>query len=100
MLVFNVQISAQCTSCLINPTCTANPLAPALCPEVLPNTSQGIAYDTDVTFFIPQQFDNGGITVTLSQITITSISGLPSGLTWTACDADNIYDITSDPLTQ
>jgi hypothetical protein len=100
VLVFNVQIYAQCTSCSINPTCTANPLAPALCPEVLPNASQGIAYDTDVTFFIPQQFDNGGITVTLSQITITSISGLPSGLTWTASDADNIYDITSDPLTQ
>ncbi len=77
-----------------------SPLAPAICPEVLPNASQGIAYDTDVTFFIPQQFDNGGISVTLSQITITSISGLPSGLTWTASEADNIYDITADPLTQ
>ena len=100
LLVFHIQIDAQCTSCSINTACTVSPLAPALCPEVLPNASQGIAYDTDVTFFIPQQFDNGGIAVTLSQITITSISGLPSGLTWTASEADNIYDITADPLTQ
>jgi PKD repeat protein len=100
LFVFHTQIDAQCTSCSINTTCSVSPLAPALCPEVLPNASQGIAYDTDVTFFIPQQFDNGGINVTLSQITITTISGLPSGLTWTANEADNIYDITADPLTQ
>ena len=56
----------------------------------------------DVTFFIPQQFFNegAGLTVTLSQITITSVSGLPSGLSWSASETDNIFDITSDPLSQ
>lgn len=100
LLIFQTQSFGQCTGCAINSACTASPLAPALCPEVLPDASLGLVYDTDLTFFIPQQFDNGGISVTLSQITITSVSGLPNGLGWTASEADNIYDITSDPLTQ
>ena len=93
---------SQCAGCLINTACTATPAAPALCPDILPDATQGTAYDTDVTFFIPQQFYNegAGINVTLSQITITSVSGLPAGMSWTASESDNIFDITSDPLTQ
>ncbi len=93
---------SQCSGCIINPACTITPAAPALCPDVLPNAIQGEFYDMDITFFIPQQFYNSsaGVNVTISQITITSVSGLPSGLSWTASESDNIYDITSDTLTQ
>ncbi len=102
MFAFYTQSSAQCAGCIINSACTATPVEPALCPDVLPDGMQGAPYDMDVTFFIPQQFYNAsaGLTVTLSQITITSVSGLPSGLSWTASEADNIFDITSDPLSQ
>jgi hypothetical protein len=36
----------------------------------------------------------------LASITIATIGGLPPGLSATTNDADNIYEITSDPLTQ
>jgi hypothetical protein len=100
ILLVSFDISAQCSSCVVDPTCTASPAAPALCPSVLPNAIQNQPYDMDVTFFMPNQFDNGGINVTLSQIQITSVSGLPAGIVWTASETDNIYDITSDVATQ
>jgi hypothetical protein len=76
---------AQCEGCLVNPECTANPVAPALCPEVLPQAVQGEFYDVDLTFFMPQQFQDAGsgFNVTLAQITITSVAGLPAGVSWT-----------------
>jgi hypothetical protein len=94
--------SAQCDGCIINTACTANPVAPALCPDILTDAVQNEEYNIDVTFFMPQQFDDAGsgFTVTLSQIQITSVSGLPAGLSWTCNELDNIYDITSDPATQ
>jgi hypothetical protein len=100
ILSTSLKISAQCTGCVVDPTCTASPASPALCPSVLANAVQNEPYDVDVTFFMPNEFDNGGINVTLSTIQITSVSGLPGGILWTASETDNIYDISSDPATQ
>lgn len=100
ILLTNMKLSAQCIGCIVDPTCTASPAAPSICPSVLENAIQNQPYDVDVTFFMPNQFDNGGINVTLSTIQITSVSGLPSGILWTASETDNIYDITSDVATQ
>ena len=93
---------AQCPGCIVNPACTATPAAPALCPETLPDAIQGEPYEIDVTFFMPQQFTDpgSGFDVTLASITIATIGGLPPGLSATTNEADNVYDITSDPLTQ
>jgi hypothetical protein len=98
----SVHSFAQCEGCLVNPACTASPVAPALCPEVLPQAVQGEFYDVDLTFFMPQQFQDpgSGFNVTLAQITITSVAGLPAGMSWTASESDNVYDITADPATQ
>ena len=98
----SVHSFAQCEGCLVNPACTASPAAPALCPEVLPQAVQGEFYDVDLTFFMPQQFQDpgSGFNVTLAQITITSVAGLPAGVSWTASEADNVYDITADPASQ
>lgn len=102
ILLHTVFLNAQCEGCIINPDCTADPAAPSLCPSELPNAIQGEDYEIDLTFFMPNQFDDegSGATVTLSQITIISVSGLPNGISWTTNEADNIYDITSDPATQ
>ena len=99
---FTFSAYSQCEGCQINPACTASPAAPALCPEVLPDAIQGEYYEIDLTFFMPNQFDDpgAGVTVTLSQISITSVSGLPAGINWTASETDNTYDITSDPASQ
>jgi hypothetical protein len=93
---------AQCPGCVVNTACTAVPTAPALCPETLPEAIQGEPYEIDVTFFMPQQFTDpgSGFDVTLSSITIATVGGLPPGLSATTNEADNVYDITSDPLTQ
>lgn len=102
LFVISITAQAQCDGCVINPLCTANPAAPALCPDVLPDAVQGEYYDVDLTFFMPQLFTDAGsgFDVTLAQITITSVAGLPAGITWTASESDNVYDITSDPATQ
>ncbi len=93
---------AQCPGCIVNTACTAVPTTPALCPETLPEAIQGEPYEIDVTFFMPQQFTDpgSGFDITLSSITIATVGGLPPGLSATTNEADNVYDITSDPLTQ
>lgn len=95
-------LNAQCPGCLVDPLCTANPAAPALCPSTLPDAPVNVPFDLDVTFFMPQNFtDPGtGFDVTLSAITITSIGGLPPGLAATVNETDNVYTITSDPASQ
>lgn len=102
LLFQTVFLNAQCEGCIVNPDCSADPAAPSLCPSELPNAIQGEDYEIDLTFFMPNQFDDegSGVTVTLSQITIISVSGLPNGVSWTTNEADNIYDITSDLATQ
>lgn len=93
---------AQCPGCIVDPACTANPAAPALCPSSLPDAPVNEAFDLDVTFFMPQNFTDAGtgFDVTLGSITITSISGLPPGLSATVNESDNVYTITSDPASQ
>jgi hypothetical protein len=95
-------LQAQCPGCIVNPACTATPAAPSLCPETLPDAIQGQPYEIDATFFMPQLFTDpgSGFDVTLASITIATIGGLPPGLSATTNDADNVYEITSDPLTQ
>lgn len=93
---------AQCPGCIVDPTCTASPAAPALCPSTLPDAPVNEPFDLDVTFFMPQNFTDAGtgFDVTLGSITITSISGLPPGLSATVNETDNVYTITSDPSSQ
>ncbi len=93
---------AQCPGCVVDPSCTANPATPTLCPSTLPDAPVNVPFDLDVTFFMPQNFTDAGtgFDVTLSAITITSIGGLPPGLAATVNEADNVYTITSDPASQ
>jgi hypothetical protein len=93
-------VSAQtgCPGCSIDLTCTGT--EPTLCPSVLPDGQQGQPYDTDLTFYLPQTFPTQGVTVTLQQIVITGVTGIPQGLSWQANNANNTYVVTSDPATQ
>jgi hypothetical protein len=53
-------------------------------PDSLPDGYVGQFYDEDMTFFLPLDTLDGGVTVTFTDFHITSIS-LPLGLTW-ECD--------------
>jgi len=97
-------VNAQCPGCIIDLQCGVgiNPVEPSLCPAALPNGVQGQPYDENATFFMPRDFtDSGsGQDVTLNSVTVTSVTGMPQGLSYT-CDQPNCaYTITNDPVTQ
>jgi hypothetical protein len=90
LISFNTK--AQCPGCVIDQACTANPAAPALCPSVLPDGFQNVAYDQNITFYMPYQFTVSGFNVTLNQITVNGITGIPQGLDWqTSASPSNIF---------
>jgi hypothetical protein len=97
-------VNAQCPGCLIDLQCGVgiSPVEPALCPVALPNGVQGQPYDENATFFMPREFtDSGsGQSVTLNGITVTSVTGLPQGISFTCDQPGCAYTVTADPLTQ
>ncbi len=105
LTIINYQLSiinsyAQCPSCQIDNQCGVgiNPVAPTLCPSVLPNATQNVPYDQDLTFFMPRNFvDQGsGQNVTLNAITVTQIVGMPAGLTYSCDQPGCAYTVTAD----
>jgi hypothetical protein len=96
--IFIQTTTAQCPGCIIDQTCTISPAAPALCPAILPDGLQNNPYDENVTFYMPAQFMASGFNVTLNQITVTSITGMPQGLNWqTSASPSNIFFPSSNP---
>lgn len=98
MLALTVNYAySQCGACAINTGCTISPAAPQLCPAALPDGTVGVAYDQDATFYMPAVFSTSGVDVTLNQITVTNITGIPQGLSF-ACSAPNcIYFPSQNP---
>ncbi len=94
---------AQCVGCAVNNTC--HPVGGGLCPDSLPAGTQGVAYDQDITCYLPTQIDagpfSGGVLgiVDLLSMHIDAISGLPFGLNWT-CDhpGNNFAPSSGDTL--
>jgi PKD repeat protein len=98
--VFIQQNNAQCPGCIIDQTCSISPPAPTLCPAILPDGLQNTPYDENVTFYMPAQFVASGFNVTLNQITVTSITGMPQGLNWeTSASPSNVFFPSSNPPT-
>ena len=91
---------AQCPGCIIDTQCGVgiNPVAPTLCPAVLPNAIQNQPYDQNLTFFMPRNFvDQGsGQNVTLNGITVTQIVGMPAGLAYSCDQPGCAYTVTAD----
>jgi PKD repeat protein len=102
IFVFIQTNKAQCPGCVIDQSCSVNPPAPALCPAILPDGLQNNPYDENVTFYMPAQFQTSGFNVTLNQITVLSITGMPQGLNWqTSASPSNIfYPSTNPPSTE
>ena len=98
MMLLAYASEAQCPGCVINQNCTSNPPEPTLCPAVLPDGTQNQPYDQDVTFFMPANFTVSGVSVTLNQITVNSVTGLPSGVNWqTSASPGNIFYPSQNP---
>lgn len=104
-LTFQIEtVSAQCPGCVIDMQCGVgiSPVEPTLCPAALPNGSQGVPYEESATFFMPRDFVDAasGQSVTLNGITVTGVTGMPQGLTYTCNVPTCAYVVTNDPVTQ
>jgi len=96
-------IFSQCPGCIVDVTCTANPAAPKLCPDIMPPGTAMQYYDEDITFFMPAQFvDAGtGFNVTLNRIEVTGIIGMPFGLNFqSSSPTNNFYPSSNPPATE
>jgi PKD repeat protein len=95
LLTFTATTSAiaQCQGCVPDQGCTTSPPFPTLCPANAPDATAGEYYQADFTFWMPPTFTDpgSGVTVTLQQLTITGVSGLPFGLAFTASSPTGIY---------
>ena len=92
VMMVSASAFSQCSSCTPDYTCVADGY-PVLCPSVLPDGTTGEEYLATATFNMPGSVvDPGsGITATLESITITSITGLPFGLTLTPSNPSGVY---------
>lgn len=84
---------AQCDGCIPDLSCTASPAYPTLCPDAAPDAIVGAFYEEDFTFWMPASFDDpgSGFNVSLLQLTVTGVSGLPFGLEFTTNSPSGVY---------
>ncbi len=92
-LITFIGAHAQCSTCSIDFSCGAVPAYPTLCPLQPPDAIAGQAYESDITFWMPTNFDDPGtgMNVDFLQMTITGVTGLPFGMHLTANDPLGIY---------
>lgn len=92
-LSFGQNVFSQCPTCDPDLSCISTDGQPTVCPLELPPATAGVYYEQVLTFYLPTSFVEPSldVTVTLTQITISSVTGLPYGITYTTNDPDGIY---------
>ncbi|PLW91697.1 MAG: hypothetical protein C0592_14580 [Marinilabiliales bacterium] len=96
-------VFGQCPGCQYDTTCISNPAAPTMCPDTLPPGTAMIYYEEDLSFYMPAQFtDQGsGMNVTLDELIVTGVSGMPYGLQFESSSPTNIfYPASNPPITE
>ena len=90
---------AQCPGCSPDLECAISPPYPTTCPQTLPPATAGQAYEADITFWLPPEFQDpgSGLEVSFQQMTINNIAGLPFGLDVETSSANGVYLPQEDP---
>lgn len=93
LLLIHAAAVAQCDGCVPDQGCTVDPAFPTLCPETAADATAGQYYEQDFTFWMPASFtDPGtGFQVTLLQLTVTGVTGLPFGLSLTTSSPSGVF---------
>ena len=93
-VVMAAAANGQCLDCIPDPECTSADGFPTICPESLPAATTGEFYEETITFFMPENVvDPGsGVTASLSTVTVTSITGVPLGLSVVLDESDAVYE--------
>ena len=86
--IFSISLILVSGQCVIDYSYFPSGANYGLDPDTLPNGYVGQMYDEDMTFFLPLDTVDGGVTVTFEDFHITSIS-LPLGLTWECNNSSN-----------
>ncbi len=73
---------AQCPGCVIDDTCPTQLPEGGLCPSTIPDGTVGVPYEESITFYIPNQLVVQGFDVTILNITVAQLSGIPFDLAW------------------
>ena len=84
----------QCSACDADPNCSSTDGFPTLCPLELPNGTAGQDYETVITFYLPSEITDpgSGLVATLNSVDVTSITGIPPGMTIELDDEDAFYE--------
>jgi len=90
-VVFPLIGASQCPECEPDTSCGEGADFPTTCPEVLPSGVSGEYYEQVITFFLPAEASADGITATIDEIIVSSITGLPFGMEITINDDDNTF---------
>jgi hypothetical protein len=92
-LVHSSLTIAQCPACTPDLSCTISPAFPTLCPAQPPAGVAGEYYSENFTFWMPATFSDpgSGVSVEFEQMTVTSVSGTPFGLSFETNDPAGVY---------
>lgn len=92
-LFFVIESHAQCGTCTPDTDCILSPAYPTLCPSTLPDATVGEPYETDVSFYMPNEFydPDNGVDVVFNQVTVTGTTGLPFGMSIELNELSGIY---------
>lgn len=101
LLSLSLHAIAQCPGCIADITCTSNPAKPTICPSVLPDGFAMQPYQADLSFYLPAQFQDSatGFNVTLNELHVTGVAGMPYGLEFTSSSSNDIFYPSSNPPT-
>ncbi|MCX7743382.1 MAG: T9SS type A sorting domain-containing protein [Flavobacteriales bacterium] len=90
LMGIGIKASAQCPGCIVN-SATCNPPGGGICPDSVPAATVGIAYNEDVTFYLPPEVNTPFGMRPLLQVKIDAITGLPFGINWQSNSPNNTY---------
>lgn len=90
---------SQCPGCITNMSCISVPAKPTICPDTLPDGYALQYYETDVSFYLPAEFvdANSGFNVTLNELHVTGVIGMPFGLSFQSSAVNDIFYPSSNP---
>jgi hypothetical protein len=86
----NYFVLAQCPGCVVNSS-TCNPPGGGICPDSVPAATVGVAYNEDITFYLPPEVNTPFGMRPLLEVKIDAITGLPFGIQWQSNSPNNTY---------
>ncbi len=90
----------QNTDCTADESCGEGATFPVLCPEILISAVAGEYYEEIISIYLPSEIEAEGVSTTLEEVVVLSITGLPFGMELVVNDDDlTFYPTQGDTYT-